>query len=426
MRRNLRTLLLIIMALVALLPSGTTYALDPPVVGDPTKTNLYRIFNNIIFSSGSVSTVCGSSSTTSLNGSSGAERTWNYLRAKGLSAEATAGIMGNLQVESGFIPDIQERSQPWPEGGWGIAQWTGSRRTDVKNYVIAKGLPYTNEATPADQIDDLLLAELNFMWEEATDRGDLVDLKNSSTDVTDRDHPVLLTGEAAVKAATISWHNKYEISADATPTNRINQGIRLYNIYKDNPAIADATSSAACSSGSSYSADGFTYYSQYDPAWASSPYGSRTILSSGCGPTSMAMIISTLTGSRVTPDTVATWGSEYYIEGVGSSHDLFGKSAAHWGLKANLISGQEELKAALASGSLVVAAGSGAYPYTSGGHIIVIRGMKPDGTYLVGNPLPLRTDQDSPSAVVVNNTAWFETGYSWALVAPRAMYAISK
>ncbi len=366
---------------------------------------------------------CGSQAAT-IVGNSNREKAWNFYVQKGLSKEITAGILGNLEVESGFVPDIQEGSQPWPSGGWGIAQWTGSRRTALVAYITGLKLPYTNGATPADKLDELLLAELNYSWDEATSRGDIAKIK---TDVG------TLTGEAAVTAAATAWHKYYEISADKTPQNRIDHALKIYSSLSMSSSVAAGTSAggSGCNAASAVSAEGFVYYSQYDPAWSNVTYGTpqtgRTIESSGCGPTSMAMIISTLTKQTVTPKDVVTWGPQFYIPGAGSSHTLFTSAANHWGLKAQPILGEAAVKQVLSIGGLVVSGGKGSYPYTSGGHIIVIRGVTSDGKFLVGNPLPLAADQGKSSSDTLKNTAWFTTAYTWAQISSSAaMYGITK
>lgn len=53
---------------------------------------------------------------------------------------------------------------------------------------------------------------------------------------------------------------------------------------------------------------GLTYYSQADSRWANHMYSaigdsSQTIMSSGCGPTSAAMVVSSIRGT-ITPDTM--------------------------------------------------------------------------------------------------------------------------
>ncbi len=67
--------------------------------------------------------------------------TWNFLIAKGLTREQTAGIMGNLMQEHKFNTS-----------GDGIAQWTGGRKAALMT------LPYP----------DSIYTQLNFMWSELT------------------------------------------------------------------------------------------------------------------------------------------------------------------------------------------------------------------------------------------------------------------
>lgn len=52
-----------------------------------------------------------------------------------------AAIMGNLGHESGGLSTFQERSPtvPGSKGGWGWAQWTGSRRRDFESYAKRNG-----------------------------------------------------------------------------------------------------------------------------------------------------------------------------------------------------------------------------------------------------------------------------------------------
>lgn len=124
--------------------------------------------------------VCGveasEASVTPLVGSNNAEKTYNFLRSKGLSPQQAAGIMGNLQVESGFIPNNQQNGSPWPQDGWGIAQWTDARRATLRDAVIKAGLPYTNDDDPkegklsAGDNEKLLSFQLNFMYNEANSR----------------------------------------------------------------------------------------------------------------------------------------------------------------------------------------------------------------------------------------------------------------
>lgn len=85
-----------------------------------------------------------------IGGDSVQERVWNYLRAKGFSAAATAGIMGNIERESGFNPRIEEYGNAV---GYGLCQWSYERRTNLINWCKNNGRDYT---TVSGQLDYLM------------------------------------------------------------------------------------------------------------------------------------------------------------------------------------------------------------------------------------------------------------------------------
>ena len=57
------------------------------------------------------------------------------------------------------------------------------------------------------------------------------------------------------------------------------------------------------------------YYNQLDERWSDEPYGQDKIGTHGCGPTSMSIVVSTLTGTNVNPVEMAQWSYEngYYL-----------------------------------------------------------------------------------------------------------------
>lgn len=429
--KKIRIIISLLMALVITCNAfmAPAFAVD---VTDPTDSNAYRTRNNIIFYDPRDTNAACTPSTgpVVLQGATNREKAYRYFLDMGLSPGQSAGIVGNLMVESGMIPDNQEDPpQVWPNGGWGLAQWTGSRRDDIKKAVEAAGLPYTNEQTPANQIEKLLAFELDFLWKEATKRGDIESLK--------REAPAGGSSESIIEKAVISWEKHFEIAKNPALGARYTQALKAYNDFGGGSTIDPGAALTPSSGGSActaqFSAVGdFVYYSQYDPAWANNAYGSsgRTIRSSGCGPTSMAMIVASLTAdTSVTPNTIASKYSRYYVDGVGSSHELFGAVARDYGLESENVSFDETaVRDALNSGALIVAGGSGAYPFTYSGHVIVIRKLTDSGKYLVGNPLPSPADQGKSSATVVQNTSWFNTEYSWSQISGNlaGLYAISK
>ncbi|MBS7297669.1 MAG: C39 family peptidase [Eubacteriales bacterium] len=133
-----------------------------------------------------------------------------------------------------------------------------------------------------------------------------------------------------------------------------------------------------------------TYYSQIDSRWKDIKYGkSGTIGAAGCGPTSLAIVVSTLKGKNVTPVEVANWSVKngHRCEGSGSYHSLIPEGAKYYGLKVEKLgrSSRKEITEHLSSGKLVIAIMAKGH-FTYGGHFIVLRGITPDGKVLVADP----------------------------------------
>ena len=106
----------------------------------------------------------------------------------------------------------------------------------------------------------------------------------------------------------------------------------------------------AAFSGNTVSAGGyiFPHYLQND---FPGPYGTSTIPSSGCGPTSLAMVLAGLLGDpTITPWTVVDaindyWpNGSYYVKGVGSSHCIFNNDFLnkYYGVTSNVCYPNEE------------------------------------------------------------------------------------
>lgn len=78
----------------------------------------------------------------------------DYFIEKGLTKEQAAGIVGNLQRESGLDPGIEERGNGI---GYGLAQWSFGRRDNLEAFAGEQNKP----------VSDLKL-QLDFLWKELT------------------------------------------------------------------------------------------------------------------------------------------------------------------------------------------------------------------------------------------------------------------
>lgn len=141
------------------------------------------------------------------------------------------------------------------------------------------------------------------------------------------------------------------------------------------------------STGGTYPANGMQipHYQQTD--YGNIPYGGGSIATSGCGPTSFAMVASYLTGKTITPVDAVSWcGNSYYKPGVGTYWSYFAAAASHFGcgLVTQTNDPNRVLKA-LSEGHPVISSQSAGL-FTRGGHFIVLRGVTASGKVLVNDP----------------------------------------
>lgn len=128
-------------------------------------------------------------------------------------------------------------------------------------------------------------------------------------------------------------------------------------------------------------------YLQYDPTWGGISYGNGTIRKNGCCPTCLAMVFSYMRGETIYPSGIVAWaGNRYYVNGSGTSWNIFEPAAAQWGVTCRGIGKDGELmQEALSQGKLVVAS-MGPGTFTRGGHFIVLTGITDDGKIKVNDP----------------------------------------
>lgn len=115
---------------------------------------------------------------------------------------------------------------------------------------------------------------------------------------------------------------------------------------------------------------GYVYFNQTDSAWNQNGY---CIAKAGCGPTSMAVVITSLTGRWVTPLDTAIWGYQHgFYSRAGSAHEMIPAMAAAYGLKCQGAgTDYNAIKKALKAGKPVVCLMGPGY-FTRGGHFMVL------------------------------------------------------
>ena len=131
------------------------------------------------------------------------------------------------------------------------------------------------------------------------------------------------------------------------------------------------------------------YYNQSEEPWKDMKFATDPLSSHGCGPTVMAMAVSSLTSQTIDPSEMAQWASDqgYGAPGEGAYHTIVEGTASAFGLEAKVlkIDTADELRLELASGKIFVALMSKGH-FTNSGHFILLRGLTLDGDVLVADP----------------------------------------
>ena len=149
------------------------------------------------------------------------------------------------------------------------------------------------------------------------------------------------------------------------------------------------------------------YFNQYDERYANEPYGTDNIGGYGCGPTSMSIVVSSLTGDIVDPIEMAEWSynNGYWCSKSGSYHALIPAAAKAWGLSVEgcTVSEPQRIVDALGEGKLVVALMTKGH-FTSSGHFIVLRGVENE-QILVADPASTSRSQKAWDLSIILNEA---------------------
>lgn len=130
------------------------------------------------------------------------------------------------------------------------------------------------------------------------------------------------------------------------------------------------------------SMDSVPLFVQWDKRWGYEKYSGNFFAASGCGPTTLSMVVVYLTHNReASPIAVAKYSKEagYSVDGSGSSWTLISEGCRHYGVKAKAVALDEiRMKAELDEGHpIVVNVGPG--DFTDTGHFMVITGYDDEG-----------------------------------------------
>lgn len=129
------------------------------------------------------------------------------------------------------------------------------------------------------------------------------------------------------------------------------------------------------------------FYKQTDKAWRNVSYGGMTLGEGGCGPSSIANVVTAVTGKKVTPKKVWKYMVKhgYIIPGVGSTWDGITKTLKHYKVNGALTYSDEAVRKALKNGKWILG-DAGPSRWTTSGHFIVIYKLTATGKIRVSDP----------------------------------------
>lgn len=133
-----------------------------------------------------------------------------------------------------------------------------------------------------------------------------------------------------------------------------------------------------------------TYYLQTDDKWSDYLYGgSDPIGKYGCGPTVLAMLISSFTDTELTPPDAAEWAVDagYWSKHSGSYHSIMVYGPTAFGLTVEKFSvyTANAVKNILEHDKVLVCL-MGPGHFTESGHFIIINGINHDNTVRILDP----------------------------------------
>lgn len=185
--------------------------------------------------------VCSIGGQTNLTGSGNAEKIYNYFTGPGhdLTPFQAAGIMGNMQAESGLNPRALEPGTtgdaPITGRGYGLVQWTfADRQQPLIDRAAAAGKPVFN-----------LGVQLDYVWWEMTASPSYSTILAQLKATTD------------IVSATRLIEDKYEIHAGGPQPARITNARKFLALYGSNaPGAPSDTSNTSGNTTNCASGDG--------------------------------------------------------------------------------------------------------------------------------------------------------------------------
>lgn len=329
---------------------------------------------------------------------------------KGVTYEEI-GVSGSSDIEKVKAQMVAAKSYVIGRAksmGWGV------RKDNSGNYIVTirnntndqdycdidvgckSGKTKVNSNNIRSAVDDATRAKLDEAWEATKN----VYIQNSKGSLVGEFCDSRIGKCNLCKKGTCLAHEELSNYSSTSYKDILLDQYSSYSLLEQDGEFASAivgVANTTCSTTNDNS--NFIYYAQND--YANTAFCGRSLSSgkngcangdsictSGCGVTSAAMAVATLTQNKsITPETInssARVGTDCGSDGTTGS--LFPYVSSNNGLEAKSISTKKDIISTLDSGGLVIANvagvfGDGIYK-TDGGHYVVIRGYSGDNVYI--------------------------------------------
>lgn len=271
MKKN--TIKRIIIAIITI-----TYTASVPLSVPVFANQDFYSANDILFYESGVEEQACTIGPLKLTGSTNQHKIYNFLISKGLNTTQAAGVLGNIQRESGYSPMRHEASHAkFSGGGYGIAQWTGGRRTNLEKYfekkipdlyeiyyddefgdAVTKEDGYvarsskTKDLMPEDSNDAFLSAELDFLFDETSSRRITARTASRTSATQGSNEWESIKKATSLKDASDIWLYNFEIpkNIEAASIARAESGEKiLKQLQKESTSeSSDQDSNTGCNS----------------------------------------------------------------------------------------------------------------------------------------------------------------------------------
>ena len=171
---------------------------------------------------------------------------WQYLKSKGYTEQAAAGILGNMDQESGVMPDTEQIGGP----AYGLVQWDGSAyplvppatwngREYVQNLLRAAGISgdYRIAKTRSQLLEWCMfngqyIPTSSYPYSVAQFKG-LTNISTATTAFEANFERPAATHPERIQLA-IKWYNKLHGLKPPTPSGNLKEQLdKFYNTYKE-------------------------------------------------------------------------------------------------------------------------------------------------------------------------------------------------